>query len=561
MKKVIGLMIIVLALLLMVAACGNGNDGDPGPVTPPESVQPGAEASATPPTVANDNADGNDQQENNQPQNDEGPFHGGTLRVVGTTEGAGPIGVPWTGHISAQDTWLTGPVKQTLVREHQDSEVSPLLATHWDINLDTQTITFTLQQGVTFHDGSPFNAESAAWNLDKTQYYSGLAISYTVDILDNYVIRVNMETPITNGTINQFAQLPFRIISMVHYETYGYDSSRENPIGTGPFMLTNGGEYIRGSHTRAIRNPNFWMEGQPFLDAVEYHLLTDRMTQTLALSAPHGEGAIDALRTHSSEQIAHFRDLGYTNLWINMMGTALFPSSANPNSPMANVYVRRAISAAIDRDLLVAALGFNVWTPLYQYTTPARATHFVTDPDYGVPRFNPEQAREWMAQGGFPDGFRTTLYVQPGTADTDTAAAIQHMLAEIGIQADIVFPDAGAFVALNRVDGWEGLMFHNVMNAVVHANTASMLFSRAAGNFVSMEKSDEFEQLIQTSIEVFGDNVAEVRDLSDYIVDNCLIISLWLTNSSTIVRPGIEGLSFRDNIIRYEDAWFDWLGN
>jgi peptide/nickel transport system substrate-binding protein len=554
MKKITGLMILGLVMLFAISACGDG--GTPAVTTPQETAPPAAgtppATTADPtPTAPADTADTGDS---------EGPFHGGTLRVVGTTEGAGPIGVPWTGHVSAQDTWLQGPVMEALLREHQDSTVSPLLATSWEVSREDGTIYFEIRQGVEFHDGSPLNAESAKWNLEKTLEYSNPAVRYTVDIVGPYSIRLNMETPVTNATINTFAQLPFRFISMEHYETYGFDSSRENPIGTGPFMLINGGEYVRGSHTRAIRNPNYWNEGLPFLDAVEYHLLTDAMTQTLALQAPHGDGSIDALRTHNSEQIATFRDLGYTNLWINQMGTALFPSSANEDSPMANLYVRKAISAAIDRDMLCMALGFNVWTPLYQFTTPARPLHFVTEPGYGVPSFDLDQARAWMAEGGFPDGFRTGLYVQPGTADTNTAAALQAMLAEIGIHVDIVFPDAGAFVALTRVDGWEGLVLHNVMNAVVHANTASMLFTRASGNFISMRKSDTFEELIDTSITVFGDNVAEVRAVSDYIADEALFISMWLTNSSTIVRPGIEGLSFRDNIIRYEYVWFDWQG-
>jgi ABC-type transport system substrate-binding protein len=237
------------------------------------------------------------------------------------------------------------------------------------------------------------------------------------------------------------------------------------------------------------------------------------------------------------------------------MGAQIFPSSANPDSPWANLLVRKAASAAIDRDLICASLGWGVWTPLYQYTTPARPQHFVTDPDFGNPRYNPDQARAWMEEAGFADGFDTYFWIGPGTIDRDTASALAAMWEAVGIRVAIEFADSGAFTALNR-GGWEGLFYHHIMNQTHHEFTAR-LFTRSGGWFVSADFGDTFEELYLASISVFGDTTAEVRAVKDWIYDNQLIIATWLTNSSTIVRPAFQGLNFRDNALTYSEIWLD----
>ena len=531
MKKVLALIITLAMIAIMLAACGP---------TPPE-VNEGA--TATPPAAAGDGAAGDTASAPATPDDDR---RGGTLRFVSTVEGAGPLGTVWD--IQGQDAILVHPVKQTLVVEHNNATVAPLLAHTWDVNPDDQTIRFYLQEGVVFHDGSPFNAEVVKWNFDLINERMNLGYSFDTEIVDNYTVLIHLHGPVTNGSLSNFGSHNARIISMQSFLEHGEDWARYNPVGTGPFRMV---DYVPGLHVIHERFDGYWEPGLPFLDSIEFHMISDAMTLTFAMQAPHGPGAIDGFITNNGDQIRVFQDLDYE---VNLRPggiIAIFPDSDNPESPFANLDVRRAVSAAIDRDSIIAARGPGLWTPFYQIIIPDRPSH-VADAGFGVPRFDPDYARELLARAGFPDGFSTTMINQPGAGDRDAMVAVQHQLEQVGIRVDVQFPEGGSFSS-QRANGWDGLMQHMVMNFVHVENNFTGLFGQAANQFYSMQNSDELEALGQAA-RFFGDNREELRAAQSYMLDNCLVIPLWMLSTAVIYRPGVHN-GFEQTLM-----WPDWRG-
>jgi len=538
MKKWIGITLVVLMLVVFLSACGQ--DGPPGVESQAQGEQGQATNQQAPDTGSQ--AGGNELADDHR--------YGGTLRVVETTVAGGPLGTVW--NIAIGDTWLVAPIKQNLVREFPDASVEPLLARDWSIDEENSILTFYLQEGVVFHDGSPFNAEVVKWNFDMTSENMALGFPFETEVIDTYTVAIYLPNGFTNASVGWFGHVNFRLMSMEAYLTHGYDWVMENPIGTGPFRLV---EYSPGSHAAYERFEDYWESGKPFLDRVEFHMITDVMTLDMALRVDHGEGAIDGVRTQNAQQVAMFREMGYQTPHITAMVKSLFPSSDNPDSPWSNHYVRLALSAAIDRDAIVAARGFGVWYPMYQFIVSARPSH-VTDPGYGVPRFDPDYARELLARGGFPDGFNTTIIAQPGAADREAIVAIQSMLADVGIVAELEFPEAAGFVA-TRVGGWEGILTHTVTNFVHIENNFTALFGQEANQFFSMRNSDELEEL-GWAAHVFGDNRAEIRAAQSYMLDEGLVIPLWAQPATAIMRPGVLGWCDRTNWFWFPDMWLDW---
>ena len=530
LRKILGIAMALALILALFAACATNGNGD-------ENNQ-----QATTP--------GDDTTQNNDPPVNGAlsSQHGGVLRVVTTAEGAGPIGLPW--EVTANDIWLTFPMMEGLFREFQDGTVEGVLAESWEVDQENMRLNVNLRQGVRFHDGTSFNAEVAAWNLGMALEYAAPMANFSqVDVVGDYEISIHLGA-ITNSTVGSFTGVMYSMISMEAYLANGTEWAENNPIGTGPFVFV---EYVTGSHLITRRNDDYWNGDLPYLDGLEIRLISDVMTQTLALQGD-GEATIDVLTTHSGEQVMQFTDLGYQIILSSAQSMTLIPSSEGTDSPLTNRYVRLALSYAIDRDAIVAARGMGLWQTTYQYTVPTRPS-WVNDPDYGVPSFNPERAREMLALGGFPDGFSTTLIAQTGLTDRDSVVAMQSMLADVGITASVEFPEAGGLSTM-RANGWEGIFVHDIRSLTHMEVSTWLLFGDALNFFYSLRHTPELQVLVDAA-NIVGDNRAELIAISDYMLDDALIIPLWYLNSATILRPNVRGWNEDGDMVDYAQVWID----
>ena len=121
----------------------------------------------------------------------ETPQRGGILKIIDVSEGAQPLGEPWA--IMGIDVKIVKPVLETYMQEDINGKYTPFLATSWKVDTAKNTITLFLRKGVKFHDGTDFNAKAAKWNLEqsiKAQVVKGFL---SVDIIDDYTIRINVD--------------------------------------------------------------------------------------------------------------------------------------------------------------------------------------------------------------------------------------------------------------------------------------------------------------------------------------------------------------------------------
>jgi len=434
MKKAVGL-ILVLVMVLSLAACGgNSNSTNPPSGTNAPASQPGTPDSTPTPAPT--------------PEPEGGPKYGGVMRWASSADSSLQLGLPQ--FLPSSLTTLLPPWAECLLLEASDGSIHPFLATEWDIQIENSKVIFTLRDDVYFTDGSQFNAEVVKWNIDlaiETKIMNPAVIG--AEVVSEFEVAVLL-SGYTNAVLPILASHSFCMVSKENYDKLGEEEARNNPVGTGPFIVT---EFVPGQKIVYTRNDNYWQEGKPYLDAIEFVSITDVMTQNAAVLTDDPLSKVDVLTTAVGEQIQLLRDTAPVYVTRNVTGPlVLYPDSNNPDSPLAIQEVREAISYAIDRELICEARGFGIWQPAKAYVPPP---YIGNKGDENFFEYNPEKSLELLAEAGYPDGFTIPMHC-PAAVDRDAMVALQSMLGEVGIIAELSFPEAGAATEL-RTQGWDGI--------------------------------------------------------------------------------------------------------
>jgi peptide/nickel transport system substrate-binding protein len=332
------------------------------------------------------------------------PQYGGTVRIIDVAEGAQPIGAPW--EVLGVESDLIKPVIETLIREDIKGGYHPWLATSWKVDMAKHTITLPLRKGVKFHDGTDFNAVSAKWNIDQMIKAKTVKGFLSVDVVDNYTIRINVEKYQNNFLSFLSASYGGAMVSPANYEKNGVEIAKWHPVGTGPFKFAS---FERGSKLSYTKWDGYWQKGKPYLDRIEYLFIRDPMTQQAAMRTS-GPDKVQVLYVNSGEQAAMMKGQGFKIISGFVGATSLIPDSMNADSPLSNRKVREAISLAIDREAIVKARGFGFWSPTMQIPSPQNPGYIAS---LGSGQYDPKKAKQLLAEAGYPSGFKIKLILQP----------------------------------------------------------------------------------------------------------------------------------------------------
>jgi len=314
--------------------------------------------------------------------------------------------------------------------------LEPLLAESYTVSADGMTYTFSLRQGVYFHDGTPFTAEAVKMSFDRLLDPENASpgafilemISETI-VVDDHTVEVALEFPFAPFTAHLTHMVGFIMApSAMEEAAAGGRSVAENPIGTGPFVLAyrNHGDY-----TRLTPNTNHWAGRVPAHDVI-FRVIPDTETRLAMLNAGEAHyGGISPAQLYDLQFMPH---LDYWNIQTSSLTYIGFQTQQE--GPLSDARVRRAITMAINgMDILYGVQeGQGVLA-----VGPIRGgliTHAPTDVP-GLP-FDPEAARELLAEAGFPDGFATTIWTNEGNlVRARISELVQANLAVIGIDVEI----------------------------------------------------------------------------------------------------------------------------
>ncbi|QJQ95538.1 MULTISPECIES: ABC transporter substrate-binding protein [Halomonadaceae] len=346
---------------------------------------------------------------------------------------------------------------------HSDepAELVPGLAKSWEVDPDDPTRwLFTLREGVEFHDGSVFNADSVIWNFDKIfkedapQYDARQAsqVLNRIPGVDSYEkigeYKIAITTPYPDS------QLPyqltwFMISSPAHFSEVGndWDAFAEQPSGTGPWTLDN---IVSRQRVEMIRNENYWdKERIPQTDRLILVPMPEPTTRTAALLS----GQVDWIEAPSPDSIPRLESAGMqivTNIYPHVWPWTF---SHIEGSPWNDINVRKAANLAIDREGLVEMLG-GMAAPSYGQVP--REHPWYGNPNFDI-RYDPDEARRLLAESGYSQSnpVNVTVLISPsGSGQMQPLPMneyIQANLSEVGINVDYQVVEWTALRNVSRV--------------------------------------------------------------------------------------------------------------
>jgi peptide/nickel transport system substrate-binding protein len=367
------------------------------------------------------------------------PVSGGTLVYAA---GADPDSLDAANTDSNPGEAVGHMMNNYLVKFDAKVKIHPDLATSWTQSKDGLTWTFKLRKGVKFHDGTPFNAEAVKYNFDRflgpeKPLKSGLhdPIIKSVDVVDDYTVRFNLKAPFA-FFLNNLAHSASGIVSPAAHKKWGKDLTL-HPVGTGPFKFV---EWVRGDHITLVRNDDYY-EGKPRLEKIIIRTVREDSARVLGLEA----GDYDLIVRIPPEDVPRLMREGKVRIDAEQSNRALRIAFNVTKKPFDDVRVRQALNYAVDKESIVkniyqglAAVIPDVVGPLNIGYAPVKG--------YG---YDPAKAKKLLAEAGYPNGFKTTLWTPKGRymKDFELAQAVQQQLAAVGVEASLETFEWGAYMA------------------------------------------------------------------------------------------------------------------
>lgn len=316
-----------------------------------------------------------------------------------------------------------------LVRIAEDGSVQPALAESWDISDDQLTYTFKLREGVKFHDGEPFNCSVVKFSYeravapDSTNAQKGLfePIEKTECTDDNTAV-VTLKRPTSTFLFGMGWG------DAVMISPNSAENNKTNPIGTGPFKFKR---WVQGDRVEFERNPDYW--GMPAkVENVTFVFISDPSAAAAAIMA----GDVDVFAEFQAPELLN-RFKSDENLQVEVGTTAgkvLMPLN-NAREPFNNLKFRQALAHAIDRSAFIDAVSSGYGEPIGSHYTPV-------DPGYvdlnDVYPYDPAKAKQLLEEAGIAEGTSFTITLPPPAYSRRGGEIIAAMLAEIGLQANLV---------------------------------------------------------------------------------------------------------------------------
>jgi peptide/nickel transport system substrate-binding protein len=478
------------------------------------------------------------------------PQYGGVMKIIEFAEGGQPIGAPW--HVIGNDVKLIRPAIESLLREDVKGNSHPWLATGWKIDQARHTITLSLRKGVKFHDGTDFNARAAKWCIDQAIKAKVVKGFLSVDVIDDYTIRVNVDRYQNNFLSYLASSYGGGMVSPTAYEKKGAEWAKWNPVGTGPFKFVS---FERGSKLKYEKWDGYWQKGKPYLDGIEYVFIRDPMTQQAAMRAS-GDEKVHVLAVTAGEQAAMMKAQGLNVVSVLIGSTVLIPDSKNADSPLSNKKVREAVSYAINREAIVKARGFGYWSVADQNPIPGMPG-YVKGVKFG--KYEPEKAKHLLAEAGYPNGFKTNIIVMPGVIDRDAMVAVQRFLGEIGIQVELEFPDGGRYTTY-RFKGWHnGFLAQNTRTLATLNIGYSFYWQEVTGQFPSLKRPDGFLDKLDASLRTLTPENARMQELTRMLNDDVTVINLYHYPEIFVLQADVHDTGYGDwsaaTVFTPENAW------
>ncbi len=336
---------------------------------------------------------------------------------------------PTAGAAAAVDEVVYANVFEGLTRFASDGTIVPALAASWEIAPDGLSWVFNLREGATFHDGTAFGAEDVAYSFERAmaedstnaqkQLFEGIN---AVNVIDDVTVEIGLDAP-KGDLLFDLAWGDAVIVSPATAET-----NTTEPVGTGPFKFAR---WVQGDRVVLERYDNYWGEAAK-LERVTFKFISDPTAAFAAMMA----GDIDAFPVFPApENLAQFEADPRFEVIVGSTEGETILALNNAKPPFDNVTVRAAVAHAIDRQAIIDGAMFGYGIPIGSHFAPHHPAYVDLT---GLSPYDPEKARELLAEAGLAEGFTARLALPPPAYARRGGEIVASQLRAVGIETEIV---------------------------------------------------------------------------------------------------------------------------
>ena len=457
-------------------------------------------------------------------------------------------------------------------RQNSLEGIQPELATGWTWSPDGKQLTFALRKGVTWHDGKPFTSADVKCTFDllmgtaketlkinqRKGWYTNIA---SVAVQGDYEATLTLKQP--QPALLTLLASGFSPVYPCHVAPR---EMRLNPIGTGPFRFV---EFKANQGMTVARNPNYWKPGLPYLDGIEYTIVTNRSTAILAFVAgkfdmtfPY-EITVPLVREVKAQMPDAVCDISPTNVAANVL--------MNPVAPFDNLDIRRAVAMALDRqafiDILTEGQG-DIGTALQP--APEGRWGMPEDMRRQLPGYDPDvaksraAARALMEKHGYGPNNRLKVKISTRNLPSyrDASVVLISQIKDIYIDGELDPIETAIWVP--KLIRREYQMALSLVGNGVDDPDQGFPENYACGSRTYMDYCDKETDRLIAAQSMESDQEKRKRivwELDRHLQQNAVRPMIYYLRGGTCWRPEVKNMTIMVNSIfngwRMEDVWLD----
>lgn len=426
--KTFGSLLLAAAMTVSLAGCGGNSGGGstqaPAGTTAPAASDAGSEAST------------------------EGAATGASVSQETDITAAVAVDFTTMDPMDTSDT-LSGGIQRMIMDGlfgfNDKMEIIPMLATEYTANDDATEFVIKLREGVSFTDGTPWNAESAKANFDrwgdKTLGLKRTSLLCNIldktEAVDDYTLKVTLTQPF-GAFINTLAHPACVIVSPKVIEA-GPEACASNPVGTGQYKFV---EWIAGDSTKVELNKDWWgydadiCGGTALADkdagfkTVTFRPVSESATRVSMIQS----GDAQVMWTVPTESVKVLENDPNVTVGTGEGIVVRFLMLNTQKEVFKDKKVRQAINYALDKNAYVAVVKNGLASVATSVIGPATQFYKANEPY----EYNLEKAKELLAEAGYPDGFKFNMMYSNTTENQKQAEFYKQQLAQAGIEVELI---------------------------------------------------------------------------------------------------------------------------
>lgn len=426
-------------------------------------------------------------------------------------------------------------VFEGLMKPTPEGDLIPAVAEKYEISDDQLVYTFTIRDGIKFHNGNPVTAGDVVNSITRciSPYEADVlavealsAVDKVITAEDDRTVQIRLKEPNTEF-------LSYLTLAILPAD---YDQQDTAPVGTGPFKFVS-----RAAQDSIVleRFEDYWGEGA-YLDKVTFKIIENADSILMSLQS----GAVDMFAHLTSTQVAQLGD-GF-NIEEGTMNLVQAMYLNNAEKPFDDVRVRQALCYAVDRQQILdlafdgygSLIGSSMYPAFGKYFDDSLTNHYSHDV---------EKAKALLADAGYPGGFAMTITVPSNyQPHIDTAQVIVEQLREVGVTAEIQLVEWGTWLS----DVYAGRQFQSTVVGVdASTMTARALLERftssASNNFINYN-NEEYDAFFQQAVTAADDETrtAAYKQAEANLTENAANVYIQDLADLVAVRKGLEGVRF-----------------